>query len=71
MLNLDELTEGLEDLKRTLIAMRPEEFEAERFEATRREMSGVRLQLKWLELERLAMDDEVKRLDQTPAAAPG
>jgi hypothetical protein len=68
MLSPDELTAGLEDLKRTLIAMRPEEFEARRFEATRREMSGIRLQLKRLELERLAMEDEVKRLNQTPAA---
>ena len=68
MLSPDELTESLEDLKRTLIAMRPEEFEARQFEATRREMSGIRLQLKRLELERLAMDDEVKRLNQPPAA---
>ena len=68
MLSLDELTEGLEDLKRTLIATRPEEFEARRFEATRREMSGIRLQLKRLELERLAMADEVKRVNQPPAA---
>jgi hypothetical protein len=68
MLSPDELTEGLEDLKRKLIAMRPEEFEARRFEAARREMSAIRLQLKRLELERLAMDDEVDRLNQTPAA---
>jgi hypothetical protein len=68
MLSPDELTEGLEDLKRTLIAMRPEEFEARRFEATRREMSAIRLQLKRLELERVALDEEVKRLSQTPAA---
>ena len=68
MLSPDELTESLEDLKRTLIAMRPEEFEATQFEATRREMSGIRLQLKRLELERLAMADEVERLNQPPAA---
>jgi len=68
MLSPDELTEGLEALKRTLIAMRPEEFEARRFEATRREMSGIRLQLKRLELERLALDNEAQRLNQTPAA---
>ena len=68
MLSPDELTAGLEDLKRTLIAMRPEEFEASRFEATRREMSGIRLQLKRLELEQLAIDHAVKRVNQTPAA---
>jgi hypothetical protein len=61
MLTPDELTEGLEDLKRTLIAMRPDEFEASRFEAHRREMSGIRLQLKRLEFEQLAMREDVKR----------
>ena len=61
MLTPDQLTEGLEDLKRMLIAMRPDDFEARRFEATRREMSGIRLQLKRLELERLAMQEDVKR----------
>ena len=61
MLKPDELTEGLEDLKRTLIAMRPDEFEPSRFEATRREMSGIRLQLKRLEFERLALQEDVKR----------
>jgi hypothetical protein len=61
MLRPDELTEGLEDLKRTLIAMRPDEFEPSQFEATRREISGIRLQLKRLEFERLAMQEDVKR----------
>jgi hypothetical protein len=61
MLTPDELTEGLEDLKRTLIAMRPDEFEASQFEGARREMSGIRLQLKRLELERLAMQEDVER----------
>jgi hypothetical protein len=62
MLTPDELTEGLEDLKVRLIAMRADEFEASQFEATRREMSGIRLQLKRLEFERLAMAEDVRRL---------
>ena len=63
MLTPDELTEGLENLKVRLIAMRADEFEASQFEATRREMSGIRLQLKRLEFERLAMAEDVRRLN--------
>jgi hypothetical protein len=69
MLTPDQLTEGLEDLKRMLIAMRPDEFEASQFEGTRREMSGIRLQLKRLEWERLADDrGHAAEPDQTAAA---
>ena len=41
--------------------MRPDEFEAAQFESLRRDISSIRLQLKRLELERIALQEDVKR----------
>ncbi len=67
------LTQELEALKESLIRMRPDEFEARSFEAVRREISAIRLQLKRLELDRVAMQDEVSRMhppSHEPSAQP-
>lgn len=57
----DHLTRDLEKLKESLIRMRPDDLEAGRSEAIRREISAIRLQLKRLELDRLALAEEVRR----------
>jgi hypothetical protein len=62
------LTSDLEELKLSLIRMRPDELEAAQSEAIRREISGIRLQLKRLELERLAIAEDVRRMQETRAA---
>ena len=41
--------------------MRPDEFEAAQFESLRRDISSIRLQLKRLELERIALQEDAKR----------
>jgi hypothetical protein len=61
LLTPHELTEGLERLKLALVAMRPDEYEAREFEATRRQISAIRLQLKRLEVDREAMRIAVEK----------
>ena len=67
----DHLTRDLEALKESLIRMRPDELEAGRSEAIRREISAIRLQLKRLELDRQAMAEDVRRSREAePPADP-
>lgn len=56
-----DITHDLEELKLSLIRMRPDELEAAQSESIRREISGIRLQLKRLELERIAIAEDLRR----------
>ena len=64
----DNLTHDLEELKLSLIRMRPDDLEAAQSEAIRREISGIRLQLKRLELERIAVAADLRRMQDARAA---
>jgi hypothetical protein len=57
-----DLTHDLEQLKLTLIRMRPDDLEARQSEAIRQEISAIRLQLKRLELERIAVAEDLRRM---------
>jgi hypothetical protein len=59
------LTQELEELKLSLISMRPDDLEAAQSESIRREISAIRLQLKRLELERLAVADDLRRISES------
>lgn len=58
----NNLTHELEELKLSLIRMRPDELEASQSEKLRQEISAIRLQLKRLELERLAVAEDLRRM---------
>lgn len=60
----DNLTRDLEALKLSLIRMRPSDLEARESEAIRQEISAIRLQLKRLEFERLAIAEDLRRMKQ-------
>ena len=62
----DHLTRDLEELKQQLIRMRPDDLEASQSEAIRREISAIRLQLKRLELDRLAIAEDLQRMNDVP-----
>lgn len=57
-----DLTRDLEQLKLSLIRMRPDDLEARQSEAIRQEISAIRLQLKRLELERIAVAEDLQRM---------
>ena len=65
----DNLTRDLEELKLNLIRMRPDDLEAAQSEAIRREISAIRLQLKRLELDRLAIAEDMRRANESRIAA--
>ena len=56
-----DLTRDLDALRLSLIRMRPDEFEAAEFESIRSEISSIRLQLKRLDFERRAMQEDAER----------
>jgi len=56
-----DLTRDLDVLRLSLIRMRPDEFEAAQFESIRSEISSIRLQLKRLDFERRAMQEDAQR----------
>ena len=56
-----DLTRDLDALRLLLIRMRPDEFEAAQFESIRSEISSIRLQLKRLDFERRAMQEDAER----------
>lgn len=58
----DHLTHDLEELKLSLIRMRPDDIEAAQSESIRQEISAIRLQLKRLELERIAIAEDLRRM---------
>lgn len=60
----NDLTRELEELKLSLVRMRPDDLEARESEAIRREISGIRLQLKRLEFERLAIAEDIRRMNE-------
>lgn len=60
----DNLTRDLEELKLSLVRMRPDDLEARQSEQIRQEISAIRLQLKRLELERLAIAEDLRRMKQ-------
>jgi hypothetical protein len=60
----NDLTRDLEELKLSLIRMRPDDLEIRLSEAIRQEISAIRLQLKRLELERVAIADDLRRLHE-------
>lgn len=67
----NDLTHDLEELKLSLIRMRPDDLEARQFEAIRQEISGIRLQLKRLEFERLAIAEDVRRMNESRRSGSG
>jgi len=56
-----DLTRDLDALRLSLIRMQPDEFEAAEFESIRSEISSIRLQLKRLDFERSAMQEDAER----------
>lgn len=64
------LTRDLEELKLTLVRMRPDDLETRQFEAIRQEISGIRLQLKRLEFERLAIAEDIRRMNESRENGP-
>lgn len=60
----DNLTRDLEELKLSLVRMRPDDLEARQSEQIRQEISAIWLQLKRLELERLAIAEDLRRMKQ-------
>ena len=64
------LARDLDELRLSLIKMRPDEFEPAQFESVRREISCIRLHLKRLELERLAIQEDARRRDLALAEPP-
>lgn len=60
----NDLTRDLEELKLSLIRMRPDDLEATQSESIRQEISAIRLQLKRLELERIAIAEDVRRMKE-------
>ena len=61
----NDLTRELEELKLSLVRMRPSDLEARQSEAIRQEISGIRLQLKRLEFERLAIAEDLRRMNES------
>lgn len=60
----NDLTNDLEQLKLSLIRMRPDELEAAQSEVLRQQISAIRLQLKRLELERIAIAEDLRRINR-------
>lgn len=56
-----EITAGLESLKRSLIAMRSDQIDADESKAMASEISSIRLQLKRLEADRQWAKDAAQR----------
>lgn len=50
--------------------MRPDDLETRQFEAIRQEISGIRLQLKRLEFERLAIAEDIRRMNESHENGP-